>query len=107
MIVRELQDRYQRNPLFRQIEAEILDVYFHDAQASLTASEQLLALAQSRSVNRPEIAATVARLNIAKQSIALKQHDRAVDLLDGVIAEKPIAPHGAMARARAMRRALK
>jgi tetratricopeptide (TPR) repeat protein len=107
VIVRALQDRYPRNPLFHQIEAEILDVYFHDAEASLTASEQLLALARSRSVNRPEIASTVARLNIAKQLIALKQHDRAVDLLDRVIAEQPSAPIGAIARARAMRRALK
>ena len=107
VIVRELQDRYPRNPLFHQIEAEILDVYFHDAEASLKASEQLLALVRSRSVNRPEIASTVARLNIAKQSIALKQRDRAVELLDRVIAEQPIAPHGAVARARALRRALK
>jgi tetratricopeptide (TPR) repeat protein len=107
VIVRALQDRYPRNPLFHQIEAEILDVYFHDAAASLKASEQLLALSRSRSVNRPEIASTVARLNIAKQLIALMQHDRAVDLLDRVIAEKPSAPVGAIARARAMQRALK
>ena len=45
-MVRELQARYPHNPLFRQIEAEILDVYFHDTAASLKASEQLLALAQ-------------------------------------------------------------
>ncbi|HJU44347.1 MAG TPA: hypothetical protein VJ691_16090 [Vicinamibacterales bacterium] len=107
VIVRNLQDRYPRNPLFRQIEAEILDVYFHDAAASLKASEQLLSLARSGSVNRPEIASTVARLNIAKQSIALRQHDRAAALLDQVITEQPIAPLGALARARAMRRALK
>jgi hypothetical protein len=107
IIIRDLQDRYPRNPLFRQIEAEILDVYFHDANASLIASEQLLALARSGSVNRPEIASTVATLNIAKQAIVLKQHARARDLLDRVIAEKPGAPHGAIARARAMRSALK
>ena len=40
--------RYPHNPLFRQIEAEILDKHFHDHAASLKASEQLLALAQSR-----------------------------------------------------------
>jgi hypothetical protein len=107
VIVRALQDRYPRNPLFHQIEAEILDVYFHDAVASLNASEQLLALAGAGSVNRPELASTVARLNIAKQSIALRQRDRAIALLDRVIAENPIAPVGAIARARAMRRALK
>ena len=47
-IIRSLQSRYPRNPLFRQIEAEILDAYVHDAAGSLKASEQLLALASSR-----------------------------------------------------------
>ena len=106
-IIRDLQGRYPRNPLLRQIEAEILDVYMHDAAASLETSEQLLALSQSGSVNRPDLASTVARLNMAKQLIALKQSERAADLLDRVIAEKPIAPHGAVARARALRRELK
>ena len=67
-IVRELQSRYPRNPMFRQIEAEILDKYFHDSAASLKASEQLLALAQSNAVFRSDVAERVARANIAKQS---------------------------------------
>ena len=71
-IIRGLQQRYPHNPLFHQIEAEILDVYFHDHAASLHASERLLALAESRGVFRADLAARVARRNIAKQSIALK-----------------------------------
>ena len=71
-IIRSLHVRYPHNPLFRQIEAEILDVYFHDPAASLKASEQLLALAQSRSVFRPDVAERVARRNIAKQTLAIK-----------------------------------
>jgi hypothetical protein len=71
-IIRGLQERYPHNPLFRQIEAEVLDVYFHDHAASLKASEQLLALAQSRAVFRADIAERVARANIAKQLIALQ-----------------------------------
>ena len=70
-IVRDLQQRYPHNPLFRQIEAEILDNYFHDHAASLKASEQLLALAQSRAVFRADIAERVARRNIAKQTKAI------------------------------------
>jgi hypothetical protein len=70
-IVRELQSRYPHNPLFRQIEAEILDKYFHDYAASLKASEQLLALAQSGAVFRSDIAERVARANIAKQLKAM------------------------------------
>ena len=72
-IVRELQARYPHNPLFRQIEAEILDKYFHDYAASLKASEQLLSLAQAGAVFRSDVAERVARANIAKQSLALKR----------------------------------
>jgi hypothetical protein len=75
-LIRGLQDRYPHNPLFRQIEAEILDKYFHDPAASLKASEQLLALAQSRSVFRADLAEHAARRNIAKQLLALKQPPR-------------------------------
>ncbi len=106
-IIRTLQSRYPRNPLFRQVEAEILDVYFHDAAASLRASEQLLALAASGAVHRADIAAVVARLNIARQLVALKQLDRAAALLDRVIADAPAAPAGALARALALRRTIK
>lgn len=72
-LVRGLQERYPHNPLFRQVEAEVLDSYFHDHAASLTASEQLLSLAQSRAVFRADIAERVARRNIAKQSLAIQQ----------------------------------
>jgi tetratricopeptide (TPR) repeat protein len=105
-IIRTLQSRYPKNPLFRQIEAEILDVYFHDAAASLEASEQLLALAASGAVHRAGIAAVVARLNIARQLIALKEPSRAAEHLDQLMAMRPAAPAGALARALALRRTL-
>jgi len=72
-IIRLLQERYPHNPLFRQIEAEVLDVYFHDHAASLKSSQQLLSLAQDRKVFRADIAERVARRNIATQIKALKQ----------------------------------
>ena len=71
-----LQQRYPHNPLFHQIEAEILDVYFHDHAGSMKASEKLLSLAQSRAVFRADIAEKIARRNIARQSIALQQPQR-------------------------------
>ena len=106
-ILRGLQARYPHNPLFRQTEAEVLDVYFHDHAASLLASEQLLALAQSRSVFRSDIAEVVARLNIARQAIALQQRDRAITELDALIARQPSAPAGALERARELRRTIR
>jgi len=107
VIARGLQARYPRNPLFRQIEADVLDTYFHDPAASLKASEQLLVLADAGGVHRAGIAAVQARLNIAKQSIALQDTARAIAMLDRVIADAPAAPHDALARARAMRRAIR
>ncbi len=106
-LIRGLQQRYPRNPLFRQIEAEILDGYLHDHAASLAASEHLRSLARSGAVFRAGAADVAARLNIARQSIALQQRDRAIAELDALIAERPAAPAGALARARAMRRTLK
>jgi tetratricopeptide (TPR) repeat protein len=103
-IVKRLQERYPHNPLFHQIEAEVLDVYYHDAAASLEASERLLALAEKRQVHRPELADVVARLNMARQLIALKQPDRAIEILDALIALSPTAPADALTRARDMRR---
>jgi hypothetical protein len=106
-IIRTLQQRYPRNPLLRQIEAEILDTYFHDAAASLAASEQLLALAAAGAVHRADIAEAVARLNIARQAIALRQRDRAAAELDRLIASQPKAPRDVLTRARALRRELR
>ena len=101
--VRGLQVRYPHNPLFRQIEAEIQDVYFHDHTESLKASEQLLALAASRQVHRADLAEVRARLNMATQLAALHQPARAIEQLDAIIALAPAAPAGALQRARQMR----
>jgi len=104
-LVRDLQERYPRNPLFRQLEADILDVYFHDAAASLHASEALLESAESRAVNRPRLAEVRARVNIAVQLDRLGQRDRARVTLDALLEGAPTAPVDAVARARRLQRA--
>jgi len=106
-LVRGLQRRYPRNPLFHQIEAEILDGYFHDPAASLAASERLLALARGGAVHGPAAAEIVARLNLARQLRALQRTDAARAQLDAIIAAKPAAPAGALARAVRLRREIK
>lgn len=106
-IVQQLQGRYPRNPHFYQIEAEILDAYFHDPAASLRASEQLLARARDGAVQRPALAETVARLNMARQLRALKQTGAAIAQLDAIIAARPAVPAGALARAQRMRREIR
>jgi hypothetical protein len=106
-LVRTLQVHYPRNPLFYQIEAEILDGYLHDAAGSLAASERLLALARSGAVNRAALAETVARLNMARQLRALTRTTAAIAQLDAIIAAQPAAPAGAIARAQRMRREIR
>lgn len=103
-LVRGLQARYPRNPLFHQIEFEILDVYVHDAAASLDAARRLLAAAKRGEVNRPELAAVRARLNIAMQLDRLGHRDQARDTLESLLASAPIAPQDAVTRARALHR---
>jgi hypothetical protein len=72
-IIRQLQARYPHNPLFRWIEANVLDVYFHDHTASLNASQALLSLALEGKVFRADLAERAARRTIAKQIAALKR----------------------------------
>jgi len=104
-MVRGLHARYPRNPLFHQIEAEILDVYVHDFAASLASSEALLAEAERGAVNRPELARVRATLNVAVQLDHLGQRDRARATLDALLAPSPAAPIDAIARARQLLRA--
>ena len=106
-LVRTLQARYPRNPLFYQIEAEILDGYLHDPAASLRASGQLLALARRGAVNQPSLAETVARLNMARQLRALSRTAAAIEQLEALIGSQPTAPAGALTRAQRLRREIK
>jgi hypothetical protein len=60
-LIRQLQQRYPRNPLFVIIEARILDVYFHDDDASRRVLQALIARAQSADVNESVLAERRAR----------------------------------------------
>ena len=101
-LVRELQDRYPHNPLFYQIEAEIHDIYFHDAAASLAASSDLLARAKAGSVRDAELASVRARLNTAIQLDRLGRTAQAIAVLRLIVTERPSRPFGVTARADAL-----
>jgi hypothetical protein len=60
-LIRVLQQRYPRNPLFVITEAQILDVYFHDREASATVLRGLIARAESAEVNESALALRRAR----------------------------------------------
>ena len=95
----ELRRRHPRNPHFVQAIAEIQDFYIDDTAASLRTWEGLLAAAQRGQVVEPELAEASARLGIASQLDQLSQSEAALEYLHAVIATRPAAPFGAVARA--------
>ena len=60
-LIRSLQQRYPRNPIFVLAEAEILDVYFHDTKRSEVVLRTLLARAEAKRVNASAVATRRAR----------------------------------------------
>lgn len=101
-LVKGLQARHPRNPLFFQIEAEIAETYFHDTTSSLLAAENLLMRAQAGLVNEPQLAETRARLLVATALDRLAETDRALEHLESIIASHAPEPADAMARAQAL-----
>jgi tetratricopeptide (TPR) repeat protein len=94
-----LTERHPRNPHFRQVTAEILDFYIDDTAASLKTWQALLDAAQQHEVEAPAMAEVSARLGVASQLDQLSQSEAALEHLRAVIAARPAAPFGAVARA--------
>ena len=92
-------ERHPRNPHFRQAAAEVHDVYLHDLTASLQSWEALLGAARAGRVAEPEMAEAAAKLGIALQLDRLSQSEAVLEPLRAVIAARPSAPFGAVARA--------
>jgi tetratricopeptide (TPR) repeat protein len=95
--------RHPRNPHFRQAAAEILDFYIDDTAASLRAWQALLDAARRKDVAAPAIAEVSARLGVASQLDQSNQSEAALEHLHAVIAARPTAPVGALARAHLQR----
>jgi hypothetical protein len=63
-LVRALEHRYPRNPLFALTEAEIHHVYFHDAKTSAIVLRALIARAEAAQVNASQLALRRARIAV-------------------------------------------
>jgi predicted Zn-dependent protease len=94
-----LRDRHPRNPLFRQLIAEVQDVYLHDPTASLRSWQALLDAALGHRVAAAGLAEARARLGAALQLDRLFETDAAIDQLRVVLDSRPAAPSGATAQA--------
>jgi hypothetical protein len=98
-LLEALELRHSENPHFRQLIAEVQDVYQHDLSASLRSWQKLLDGALKHRVSLPEMAEARARLGIALQLDRLFETDVAIEQLRTVIAAHPTAPYGAVAQA--------
>jgi hypothetical protein len=98
-VLQDLRRRYPHNPLFVQRIAEVQQEYFHDRAASLATWLALLDAAEAGRVNAAGIAAVRARLGAAEHFDALGETDRAIDLVEPLLAQPLEAPYGALARA--------
>ncbi len=98
-LLRGLQDRHPKNPLFGQLVAEIQDVYVHDLQASSETWKALLDSAHARRVAEPAMTEAGARFGLAGVLDRLSESDTAMQHLRAIIEMKPAAPYGIYARA--------
>ena len=98
-ILADLRKRYPHNPIFVRLAAEAQDVYSHDTAASLSAYRELAALGDRGQVGFAALAAAQGRLGAAQQYLALQEGDRTIELARQVVAARPAAPYGAVARA--------
>lgn len=98
-LLQGLHARHPHNPHFLQRIAEIEDIYLHDTAASLRSWQQLLADAEAAKVAEPGLAEVAARLGLARQLDKRLESNAAIKQLREVIALKPTAPVGALARA--------
>jgi len=98
-LLRELQRKYPRNPLFLTQIAEIQDVYVHDPLASLESSRLLLTEARADRVYAAGIAEVRARLGIARQLDAVAETDQAIEHLERIVAMRPTAPYASLSLA--------
>lgn len=98
-LLRGLHEQYPGNPLFLSQVAHIQDAYQHDTTASLATWRMLLAAAQEQRANLPGLAATAARLGMARMLESLHQTDQAIEQLLAVIERGPAAPYGSLSLA--------
>jgi tetratricopeptide (TPR) repeat protein len=96
-LLRALDTRYPSNPIFLQRIAEVQHEYFHDHRASADAWETLVGRARTGKTGAPRLAEVRATLGLAAELIELSQADRAVSLLNGVVALRPVEPYSAQA----------
>ena len=91
--------RYPTNPVFNLRFAEVQGNYIRNHQAALQTYRSLLEEARAGRMAAPALSEVYARLGMAQEMDALCDSAGAVEQLNAVIALRPAAPYGALARA--------
>ena len=98
-LIEGLRTRYPTNPVFYLRLAEVQGNYMRNHQAALQTSRSMLEAARAGRMAMPALSEVYARLGMAQEMDALCDSAGAVEQLNTVIALRPAAPYGALARA--------
>jgi tetratricopeptide (TPR) repeat protein len=94
-----LRTRHPHNPIFYMRLADVQGNYIGDHQAAVQTYRSLLDAARAGHIAAPVMSEVHARLGMAEEMGALCDNAGAVEHANAVIALKPSAPYGALARA--------
>ena len=98
-LIEGLRSRYPGNPVFYIRLAEVQGNYIRNHQAALQTYRSMLEAARAGRIAMPAMSEVDARLGMAQEMDALCDTSAAIEQLNTVIALKPSAPYGALARA--------
>ena len=98
-LIEGLRTRYPTNPVFYIRLAEVQGNYIRNHQAALQTYRLMFDAARAGQIAAPAISEVLARLGMAQEMDALCDTAGAIEQLNTVIAMKPAAPYGAIARA--------
>jgi tetratricopeptide (TPR) repeat protein len=98
-LIEGLRTRYPTNPVFYLRLGEVQGNYMRDHQAALQTYRSMLDAARAGRLAAPALSEVYARLGIAEELAEVCDIAGAIEQLNAVIALKPAAPYGALARA--------
>jgi tetratricopeptide (TPR) repeat protein len=98
-LVEGLRTRYPHNPIFYLRLADVQGNYIRNHQSALQTYRSMLDAVRAGRLASPGISEIDARLGMAQEMEALCDSAGAIEQLNAIIAQKPAAPYGALARA--------
>ena len=97
-LIEGLRARYPHNPVFHLRLADVQAAYIRNHQAALQSYRVMLDAARAGRIASPAKSEVQARLGMAQEMDVLCDSDGAIEQLNAVIAQRPAAPYGALAR---------